>query len=102
MKTLQLHPSDNVAVVIDALKTNDTVNTDVMVSNPVPVGHKMAIKNISSGENVLKYGQIIGTALADINAGEHVHNLGMGEHKQSYNHSSAVVALDAATTQASF
>lgn len=104
MKTLQLHPNDNVAVAIDALKTGDAVSKEVVVGTPVPAGHKVASKNISKGENVLKYGQIIGTALADITAGEHVHshNLGMGEHKQSYDHSSAATPLDAATTQAEF
>jgi altronate dehydratase len=39
----------------------------------VPAGHKLAIRPIAAGEPVLKYGQAIGTASADIAAGAHVH-----------------------------
>ena len=35
--------------------------------------HKYALRDIKAGENVIKYGQPIGHATADINAGEHVH-----------------------------
>ena len=37
-------------------------------------GHKYAIKDIKSGENVIKYGNPIGRATCDIKAGEHVHS----------------------------
>lgn len=36
-------------------------------------GHKYARVNIKKGENVIKYGNPIGHAIADIKAGEHVH-----------------------------
>ena len=36
-------------------------------------GHKYARRDIKSGENIIKYGQPIGHATADIKAGEHVH-----------------------------
>ena len=36
-------------------------------------GHKYAICDIKSGENVIKYGQPIGHAICDIKSGEHVH-----------------------------
>ena len=37
-------------------------------------GHKYALKDIKKGENVIKYGNPIGHATEDINAGEHVHS----------------------------
>lgn len=37
-------------------------------------GHKYAIKDIKCGENVIKYGNPIGHATADIKKGEHVHS----------------------------
>lgn len=39
----------------------------------IPIGHKAALKDIKSGDTVVKYGQDIGRAVADIAKGEHVH-----------------------------
>ena len=39
----------------------------------VPIGHKIALTDIKSGDTVIKYGQDIGKAVADIAKGEHVH-----------------------------
>jgi (2R)-sulfolactate sulfo-lyase subunit alpha len=39
----------------------------------VPIGHKIALADIKSGDTVWKYGQDIGQAKADIRKGEHVH-----------------------------
>ena len=36
-------------------------------------GHKYALVDIKTGENIIKYGQPIGHAVCDIKAGEHVH-----------------------------
>ena len=36
-------------------------------------GHKYAARDIAAGENIIKYGQPIGHATADIKKGEHVH-----------------------------
>ncbi len=45
--------------------------------DPVPLGHKIALKPIAEGETVLKYGEDIGRAVAAIAKGRHahVHNL---------------------------
>jgi len=39
----------------------------------IPIGHKLAIKPIRSGDTIIKYGVDIGRAVADIGAGEHLH-----------------------------
>ena len=39
----------------------------------VPIGHKVALTDIKTGDTVIKYGQDIGKAVADIKKGEHVH-----------------------------
>ncbi|MEH7222783.1 UxaA family hydrolase [Bacillus sp. JJ1566] len=46
---------------------------ELILKQAIPFGHKIAIKPISKGENVVKYGQVIGAASADISPGEHVH-----------------------------
>lgn len=44
-------------------------NVEVNLSD----GHKYALRDIKKGENIIKYGNPIGHATADIKAGEHVH-----------------------------
>jgi (2R)-sulfolactate sulfo-lyase subunit alpha len=39
----------------------------------VPLGHKIALRDLAAGERVIKYGVPIGVATRDIRAGEHVH-----------------------------
>ena len=104
-RLLTLSPQDNVAIALDDLATGDVVGQDSLtLVQSVARGHKVAIAPIAAGRNVLRYGQIIGQATADIAAGEHVHvhNLGMGEHAQDYAHASEATELDAATDARTF
>jgi (2R)-sulfolactate sulfo-lyase subunit alpha len=39
----------------------------------VPLGHKIALKDMKAGEKVIEYGTVIGAATKRIGAGEHVH-----------------------------
>lgn len=48
-------------------------NVDVNLDN----GHKYALKDIAVGETIVKYGNPIGHATADIKKGEHVHSHNM-------------------------
>ena len=54
------------------IKINEKDNVAVMLEGDLK-GHKIALKDIKSGENVIKYGYPIGHATEDIKAGEHVH-----------------------------
>lgn len=45
----------------------------ITIREGIPFGHKFALTEISRGENVYKYGEVIGTASADISVGEWVH-----------------------------
>jgi altronate hydrolase len=72
----QLHPNDNVAVARVALSAGQPVRcggAEVVLSRDVPAGHKLALRAIPAGANVLRYGQVIGRAARDIAPGEHVH-----------------------------
>ncbi len=66
--TILLDPSDNVATATKAL----TAGMDG-ATQPIPRGHKLALRPIAKGEPVRKYAQIIGYAASDIAAGDHVH-----------------------------
>ena len=39
----------------------------------IPIGHKVALKNMAVGDTVYKYGVDIGKVVAPIKAGEHAH-----------------------------
>ena len=61
--------ADNVATIIGTLKAGETVEVKVgkktmrvKSKKAVPFGHKVAIKPIKTGEQVLKYGASIGSA----------------------------------------
>lgn len=53
------------------MENNETVNLRCL--DAIPLGHKIALKDIKAGETVLKYGQDIGRAVADVSKGRHVH-----------------------------
>jgi len=46
---------------------------NVILLNDIPFAHKFALKDINVGESVVKYGEIIGKAIDNINIGDHVH-----------------------------
>ena len=67
---------DNVATALDALEPGRVLEFDavsITVGEPIPRGHKVALRAIHAGEAILKYGSAIGTATAEIAPGSHVH-----------------------------
>jgi altronate hydrolase len=82
-QTVQIHPSDNVVVAIEALDAGQQVviaGASHVLSAAVPPGHKIATRSIPAGEPVVKYGFPIGRAIEEIPAGAwvHSHNLATG------------------------
>ena len=67
MKNVIINEKDNVGVCLDGTEN-------------IPAGHKYALKNIGKGEYVIKYGEIIGRATADIHEGEWVHTHNVKSH----------------------
>ncbi len=80
VKCLILTDSDNVGVIAaDATKdqiceTDDAVRLTVPLQESIARGHKIATKNIRRGEQIIKFGQIIGISRVPIQQGAHVHN----------------------------
>lgn len=82
-KVILLNIADDVATALTDLQANEAVNAalddrsvDVILTQDIAFGHKVALRDIAQGEEILKYGMPIGRALYDITAGEwvHVHN----------------------------
>ena len=75
-KLVQIAPADMVAVALQPLQAGETVGYgagSVTLLADIPMGHKVALRDIQAGEPVVKYGFPIGQALADIPRGGHVH-----------------------------
>ncbi|MDH3694349.1 MAG: UxaA family hydrolase [Gammaproteobacteria bacterium] len=45
----------------------------ITVLDDIPLGHKLALNDIKDGDDVIKYGEHIGRAVADIGKGRHLH-----------------------------
>jgi len=75
-----LHDLDNVATAVVDLAPGDVLETGrapLTVVEAVPFGHKIALRDIAAGVEVIKYGESIGVAMRDIPAGTcaHVQNV---------------------------
>jgi (2R)-sulfolactate sulfo-lyase subunit alpha len=74
---------DNVGVVVvEGLKagtdmlcviTHDNSSFHLTAGADVPIGHKVALKDLKTGDTAIKYGEDIGKIVADVKKGGHVH-----------------------------
>lgn len=82
---LKANDKDNVATIFYEVKSGDIIKIldkagneeNIEASADIPYGHKIAIKDINKGEQIIKYGESIGAASVDIKRKEyvHIHNL---------------------------
>jgi hypothetical protein len=75
-RLLILDERDNVLVVRSRIRAGETIlvsGMKVELPADLPIGHKLARRDIAAGEKVVKYGAPIGSATAAIRAGEHAH-----------------------------
>jgi (2R)-sulfolactate sulfo-lyase subunit alpha len=74
--------ADTVGVATVDIKAGDTAkglymdtqeNIEVTTLSDIPLGHKVALRDHSVEDSVIKYGHDIGRVVADIEKGQHVH-----------------------------
>ncbi|MHA1297978.1 MAG: UxaA family hydrolase [Candidatus Helarchaeota archaeon] len=77
---LILHEKDNVATVLKEIPEGTEIEIEkdnekflIKTNKKIPIYHKIALKDIKIGEEVLKYGEVIGIAKKEIKQGDHVH-----------------------------
>ena len=68
MKYIKINPDDNVAVALQDLAAGEVVE-GVTLKVAVPRGHKIVLRDLKAGENVIKYGFPIGHVTRDAAAG---------------------------------
>lgn len=73
---IRIHPDDNVAVALHKINAG-TVFCGITAAVDIPQGHKMALKPMKAGDQVIKYGFPIGHTTAAIAPGDWVHTHNM-------------------------
>ena len=73
------HPKDNVGVVVleglaagtdmVCVVTADNSDFRLTVNAAVPIGHKVALRDLHDGDTVVKYGEDVGRIVADVSQG---------------------------------
>ena len=94
---IRLHNNDNVVTAKSDIDPDILLNDENITTKQfIPVGHKIATKDISKGEDIIKYDNIIGTATDNIAIGDHVHvhNTGMSDKKRDYEFSQGCKELE--------
>ncbi len=72
----RLSEQDNVAVAASSIAKGASLEIDGLrleAKEPIPFAHKIALRPIEEGAQVIKYGVPIGRAKVAIEAGSHVH-----------------------------
>ena len=95
--TLRLHENDDVAVArVDLAPGTPVAGSNATAIEPIPAGHKVALREVAQGAALRKYDQIIGFASAPIPSGAHVHshNLAMADFERDYRIGEEARAVD--------
>ncbi|WP_218160751.1 UxaA family hydrolase, partial [Arsenicibacter rosenii] len=73
-------PQDNVAIVANpqGLPRGTRVLNDIVLTEDIPMGHKVALVDFSIGDAVLRYGHIIGYAKTPVSQGSWVNEFNIG------------------------
>jgi altronate dehydratase len=79
-QVIVINEKDNVATALKGLSAGAEVSVEfqgciqkIRLSSDIPMGHKLALKDMEEGEAVIKYGEPIGQSTGRIKPGEHVH-----------------------------
>ena len=74
---------DNVGVVVvEGISAGQTLSGWVMATDDspsviagadIPIGHKVAVRDLTAGETAIKYGEDIGKIISEVKRGGHVH-----------------------------
>ena len=77
---ISIKAGDNVATALRDLARDEVASVGVgdgtvpvTLVDAVEFGHKFALHDIKAGDDILKYGEVIGRATLDIPAGAHAH-----------------------------
>lgn len=70
-KIIKISALDNVAIVVnpEGVAINEYLDESLSAIEAIPQGHKIALRTLKNGQEIIRYGEVIGYALQDISAG---------------------------------
>lgn len=73
---LQIDERDNVAIVLEAggLKAGSLLRNGFRLVDDVPQGHKVALRDLAAGDEIIRYGAVIGQAERNLPRGSWIHD----------------------------
>lgn len=75
-EVIQIHPDDNVCVAVRPLPAGTEIACGAVtftLEKACPLGAKLALTDLKSGNKVIKYGEPIGSLTADVPTGGYIH-----------------------------
>jgi altronate dehydratase small subunit len=70
---IMIKEEDNVATALRDLSRDENAEVSmgdkrvaIHIQEPIAYGHKFAVRDIKRGENIIKYGEVIGRATGDL------------------------------------
>jgi len=78
IKASKVSSNDNIAILLEDISKGEVceygAGNKQKANQDIPFGHKIALIDINTGEDIIKYGHIIGYATQPIKQGDLVHN----------------------------
>ncbi|MGM9698680.1 MAG: UxaA family hydrolase [Prevotella sp.] len=105
---LKINKADSVVVCLQPMKEGETIEVDgknVILNQDTPAGHKVLLKDVKKGEDIIKYGYPIGHAREDLKAGDWVNENNLKTNLEgtlSYNYEPVDNRLDIADEKRTF
>ena len=87
-KMMIIDPEDNVGVALRDLAAGEGILCegvgDLTVKEAIPASHKIALRDIDAGEEIVKYGEVVAVSARKIERGAwiHTHNVESGRWKK--------------------
>lgn len=68
---IKIHPDDNVKIVVnaDGIKAGTELEEGIVVKEDIPQAHKVALKDLKKGDEIIRYANVIAYAAEDIPQG---------------------------------
>lgn len=83
-RIIVMNSEDNCATSLDYIPKDEEIEIKegkiIKINHNIPFGHKFALTDISKGELIKKYGQIIGIVIEDIKKGDWIHTHNIKSH----------------------
>ena len=82
-KFIVMNSEDNCATALATISKDAEIEINgnlIKINENIEMGHKIALKHLKKGDLIKKYGEIIGIAIIDINAGDWIHTHNIKSH----------------------